>query len=131
VLGDAKHYPFNPPLVSKKITITILPSSSPEASETPAPPNEQPVEGQGPAAAAASSTPAPHRAERQLRHDTRRSLGRRHGDTARTEVVQGRPKRAVSRSNSGPVGTKLESETPAGLAASQCRGQPASLACQR
>lgn len=24
VLGDAKHYPFNPPLVSKKITITIL-----------------------------------------------------------------------------------------------------------
>jgi hypothetical protein len=23
VLGDAKHYPFNPPLVSKKITITI------------------------------------------------------------------------------------------------------------
>jgi hypothetical protein len=29
VLGDAKHYPFNPPLVSKKITITILPSSSP------------------------------------------------------------------------------------------------------
>jgi hypothetical protein len=29
VLGDAKHYPFNPPLVSKKITLTILPSSSP------------------------------------------------------------------------------------------------------
>ena len=25
VLGDAKHYPFNPPLVSKKITITVLP----------------------------------------------------------------------------------------------------------
>ncbi len=23
VLGDAKHYPFNPPLVSKKITITV------------------------------------------------------------------------------------------------------------
>src|SRR5215470_11519555 len=23
VLGDAKHYPFNPPVVSKKITITI------------------------------------------------------------------------------------------------------------
>jgi len=25
VLGDAKHYPFKPPLVSKKITITVLP----------------------------------------------------------------------------------------------------------
>jgi Domain of unknown function (DUF4399) len=25
VLGDAKHYPFNPPLVSEKITITIKP----------------------------------------------------------------------------------------------------------
>jgi len=24
VLGDAKHYPFNPPLVSKKITITVV-----------------------------------------------------------------------------------------------------------
>ena len=24
VLGDAKHYPFKPPLVSKKITITII-----------------------------------------------------------------------------------------------------------
>jgi hypothetical protein len=24
VLGDAKHYPFKPPLVSKKITITVL-----------------------------------------------------------------------------------------------------------
>ena len=23
ILGDAKHFPFNPPLVSKKITITI------------------------------------------------------------------------------------------------------------
>ena len=23
VLGDAKHYPFNPPVVSKKITITV------------------------------------------------------------------------------------------------------------
>ena len=23
VLGDAKHYPFNPPIVSKKITITV------------------------------------------------------------------------------------------------------------
>jgi len=23
VLGDAKHYPFKPPVVSKKITITI------------------------------------------------------------------------------------------------------------
>ncbi len=23
VLGDAKHYPFNPPLVSEKITVTI------------------------------------------------------------------------------------------------------------
>ncbi|MBV8770212.1 MAG: DUF4399 domain-containing protein [Hyphomicrobiales bacterium] len=23
VLGDAKHYPFNPPLISKKITITV------------------------------------------------------------------------------------------------------------
>jgi hypothetical protein len=53
VFGDAKHYPFNPPLVSKKITITILPSSSPEASET-APP---PIEAQ--AQAAPSGTPAP------------------------------------------------------------------------
>jgi hypothetical protein len=23
VLGDAKHYPFNPPVVSEKITITV------------------------------------------------------------------------------------------------------------
>jgi hypothetical protein len=23
VLGDAKHYPFNPPVISKKITITV------------------------------------------------------------------------------------------------------------
>jgi hypothetical protein len=23
VLGDAKHYPFNPPIVSKKVTVTI------------------------------------------------------------------------------------------------------------
>jgi hypothetical protein len=23
VLGDAKHYPFKPPVVSKKITITV------------------------------------------------------------------------------------------------------------
>ena len=23
VLGDAKHYPFNPPLISQKITITV------------------------------------------------------------------------------------------------------------
>jgi hypothetical protein len=23
VLGDAKHYPFNPPAISKKITITV------------------------------------------------------------------------------------------------------------
>jgi len=129
VLGDAKHYPFNPPLVSKKITITILPSSSTEASETPAPPNEQPVEAQGSATPAASSTPAPHRTARQLRQDTRRSLGRRHGDAARTEVVRGLPKRKVSRSNSGLVRTKGES--PAGLAASQCRDQPGSLACQR
>jgi hypothetical protein len=59
VLGDAKHYPFKPPLVSNKITITILPSSSPEVSETPAPPNEQPVEAQGPATSAASGTRAP------------------------------------------------------------------------
>jgi hypothetical protein len=29
VLGDAKHYPFKPPLVSKRITITVLSSSSP------------------------------------------------------------------------------------------------------
>jgi Domain of unknown function (DUF4399) len=27
VLGDAKHYPFNPPLVSEKITVTIKPGS--------------------------------------------------------------------------------------------------------
>jgi hypothetical protein len=53
VLGDAKHYPFNPPLVSKRITITILPSSSPGPSETPAPP---PIEAQAPAA---SGTPTP------------------------------------------------------------------------
>jgi len=59
VLGDAKHYPFNPPLVSKKVTITILPSSSPGTSEMPAPPNEQAVEAQGPAVPAASGTRAP------------------------------------------------------------------------
>jgi hypothetical protein len=23
VLGDAKHYPFNPPVISKKVTITV------------------------------------------------------------------------------------------------------------
>lgn len=23
VLGDANHYPFNPPVVSKKITVTV------------------------------------------------------------------------------------------------------------
>jgi hypothetical protein len=23
VLGDPKHYPFNPPVISKKITITV------------------------------------------------------------------------------------------------------------
>jgi len=131
VLGDAKHYPFNPPLVSKKITITILPSSPPGASETPAPPNEQPVEAQGTATPAASGTPAAHRAARQRRRDARRTLGRRHGDAARTEVVRGLPKQGASLSNSGLDGTKLEGESPAGLAASPCRGQPASLACQR
>jgi len=58
VLGDAKHYPFKPPLVSKKITITVLPSSSPGASETLAPHNEQSVETQRPTTPAASGTRA-------------------------------------------------------------------------
>src|SRR5215831_7857771 len=46
VLGDAKHFPFNPPLVSKKITITIKESSAAKKMVEVALPRRRPERGQ-------------------------------------------------------------------------------------
>src|SRR6516164_8221103 len=42
VLGDAKHFPFNPPLVSKKITITVKEPSAVKKMVEAAPPRRRP-----------------------------------------------------------------------------------------